>query len=163
LIFTLLFIQGGIIVFFIGSQQMVLKAYISLKQSSSKPAQLDTFYFSQSTFDSLKIDAKEFKYSGEMYDIEKAHYFDGQVKVIAHKDIFEQNILSLINSWHDSDPKKSSIPSLIKKITSLIYIIEQGPLFKDQIQKSIPQSDFCYNENNCKDVFFDVIKPPCNA
>lgn len=163
MIFTLLFIQGGLIVFFMGSQQMVLKAYINLKQRRSKSPQLDTFYFSLATFDSLKIDAKEFKLNGEMYDIESSTYHNGKVEVIAHKDNFEKKIISFIDDLHDKDPQNTSIPSVIKKITSLICIIEQQAVLQQQIQKRIHRTDFCYNEIFCKDVFFDVLKPPCNV
>jgi hypothetical protein len=163
LIFTILFIEGALLVFFMGSQQMVLKAYISLKQRSSETTKLDTFYFSQTTFDSLKIDAKEFRLAGEMYDIESTVFTDTQVEVIAHKDNFENKVLSFIDGLQDTDPQNSSIPSLIKKITSLVFIIEQGPVFHYCIKKSSPHTDFCYSETFFKEVFLEVIKPPCNS
>ncbi len=158
----MLLIQGGILVFFVGTQQMVLKTYIHLKQSRSKKNFLQTFHFSQSKFDSLKIDAKEFRLNDEMYDIESIISSKGYVKVVAYKDSFENKILSLIDKYTDEDKgANSSIPDLIKKITSLVFIVEEP--FKILVYAILGDKkvDFCYTIN-CKDKYLmDLLKPPC--
>ncbi len=161
LIFTILLIQGGILVFFMGTQQMVLKTYIGLKQIRSQEKQLETFYFSYTTFKQLKIDTKEFVMNGEMYDIKKIESHNGKIKVTAYKDGFEKKMLSIIGALTENNTGQSSFPTLINFFLSLVFIIQQVNMLSCHIKIDYSVNNFFYTNHSFKDVFIEVIKPPC--
>jgi hypothetical protein len=157
----MLLVQGAILVFFMATQQMVLKSYIELRQRDDQDKHLQIFYFLPSTFKALKIDTKEFVLDGEMYDIKKIDSLKGLLKVTAQKDGFEKKVLSFIGALTDNNTSQSCFPTLIKKFLSLVYIIQHVGmlLYYDLMEGSI--QSFFYNNLHLQDVFRELIKPPC--
>ncbi len=86
-------------------------------------------------------DAKEFVHDGKLYDVISCEKFPTHVKLSVYQDNHEHELLKKISCFIDvnQDPSKD-LPVLIKKITSLVFVIPANNL--------LVHSHYTFNCNN---------------
>jgi sulfur relay (sulfurtransferase) DsrC/TusE family protein len=108
-------------------KKTIWKNTVESKTFIFSTSETQCFTFQNDDFAKLRVDQKEFLYKGEMYDIKLIHTLGDSTNVIAYHDKVEKEILTFIKNIWNNFEDDDTIPSLIKKINSLVYIVPESP------------------------------------
>lgn len=120
---------GCIIFQSIGLMGISLLGQFSCKIHAASVSELDSrvtsFYFKPLEFAQVRLDKKEFKLDGHMFDIVRINKYEDCLEVLAFKDGKEEEILKSLASIFDLDSDRMDhvMHDIMSKIMHLTYVI----------------------------------------
>jgi hypothetical protein len=112
IVLIILLSQGGILLLFINAHQLLWK--LKLEMNKISQVELNTFEFNKSYFESIRLDEKEFRLNDQIYDIKEIYIKECKVIVTAYKDVFEEKLLSIIDSILEENDNDNQSKIIIK-------------------------------------------------
>lgn len=148
--------QSLIIFSFIIPTQFIWKNYL-VHETNKQEFNL-SFSFTNSEFEKLKIDEKEFLLNEKMYDIVHSEIMNDSVKIIAFEDSFEKKLIHLISKTMSNED--FNINDLIEKILSFVFILPESEIKSVINSVDSEQKIFCTELEFEKLFITEILKPP---
>ncbi len=80
---------------------------------------------SNAEYQNCKLNNKEIKLNGKLFDIKNAVFNNDQIELLAYEDVHESGIISLIENFFSPENSKKDFPQLVLKLLVSVFTIDQ--------------------------------------